>query len=526
MNNVYAYIRISDIKQEQGVSREQQKAFIRQHAATYGLNIIEWYVETCSASHRKRPLFTKMVRNLKQKKADGVIIHKVDRSARNPDDWHELMSLHDKRGVIVQFANNNLDLSTRSGRLTADLEAVIAADFSRNLRDEVKKGQNGRLQQGLYPFYAPIGYLNTGKGNVKTIDPVKAPIVKKLFELYATGEYSLVRLSEYANQHGLTNRNNNPLTAWYISKILHNPFYTGVIYVKTTRNTYIGRHKPIISTVLYERVQERFNVRTAPKSKKHNPTFKSLVRCKLCNYGMPAEKQKGRYYYRCQRTDCPTKTVREDHISKELDHVLSHLTHTPEVITSAKKLLEEKTATIEQQAAAAQRTAKMHEGNIQKKLDKLTDLLISGTLDEQTYITKKQKLHIALQKSREQAEQSHHNIHTMKRRANEILERAFCAQQGYADAFGQKKRHVAKKLVSNFFVEGKKPLIELKKPFDQLANLSSISQCTHNHNTARISDNVCQRRSKCMKYEESSQKTAQQIFDIVITFVSNEDPLI
>jgi DNA invertase Pin-like site-specific DNA recombinase len=106
-----------------------------------------------------------MLKGLRTGKAQGVVIHKIDRSARNLRDWSDLGELIDQ-GIEVHFANESLDLQTRGGRLSADIQAVVASDYIRNLREETKKGIRGRLRQGIYPFGAPVGYLNNGGGKL------------------------------------------------------------------------------------------------------------------------------------------------------------------------------------------------------------------------------------------------------------------------------------------------------------------------------------------------------------------------
>ncbi len=96
-----------------------------------------------------------MLRELRKGTARGVVIHKIDRSARNLKDWADLGELID-RGIEVHFANESLDLHSRGGRLSADIQAVVASDYIRNLREETKKGIYGRLKQGFYPLRAPI----------------------------------------------------------------------------------------------------------------------------------------------------------------------------------------------------------------------------------------------------------------------------------------------------------------------------------------------------------------------------------
>lgn len=107
-----------------------------------------------------------MMKMVKNRISDGIIIHKIDRSARNLKDWALLGDLIDA-GHEVHFAHESLDMDTRGGRLAADIQAVIASDYIRNLREEACKGLYGRLKQGIFPFYAPIGYLNCGRGQIK-----------------------------------------------------------------------------------------------------------------------------------------------------------------------------------------------------------------------------------------------------------------------------------------------------------------------------------------------------------------------
>src|SRR6476661_141799 len=203
----FAYIRVSTARQGEGVLLPQQRESINRYASRSGLAISRWFEEKVTAAKRGRPVFSEMLRLLQQGKAAGVIIHKIDRSARNLRDWADLGELID-RGIDVRFANESLDLQTRGGRLSADIQAVVAADYIRNLREETKKGIYGRLRQGLYPFPARVGYLDSGKGEPKRLDPAQSPLVKQAFELYASGNVGLNALVEKMYDSGLRNKNN------------------------------------------------------------------------------------------------------------------------------------------------------------------------------------------------------------------------------------------------------------------------------------------------------------------------------
>jgi DNA invertase Pin-like site-specific DNA recombinase len=167
----FSYIRVSTTKQgDHGVSLQEQHDAIVRYAQRQNLRIVRAFDEQETAAKRGRPVFSEMMRLLKHGNASGVVIHKIDRGARNLKDWADLAELIDI-GVEVHFANESLDLNTRGGRLSADIQAVVAADFIRNLREETKKGFYGRLKQGFYPICAPIGYLDRGGGQAKVPDP-------------------------------------------------------------------------------------------------------------------------------------------------------------------------------------------------------------------------------------------------------------------------------------------------------------------------------------------------------------------
>ena len=266
MRPFFGYIRVSTVKQGvQGVSLQEQRDAIVRHAGCNVLEIIHWFEERETAAKQGRPVFNQMVKLLRQGKADGVVIHKIDRSARNLKDWSDLGELIDQ-GVEVHFANESLDLHSRGGRLSADIQAVVAADYIRNLREESRKGFYGRLKQGLYPLPAPLGYLDQGKGKLKTLDPLAAPLVRKAFELYSTACYNLDTLGKELHRLGLRNRRGSRVTRNGLSVLLNNPFYVGLIRLKRTGETFPAAHEPLIPASLFDRVQRvltsKYNTRT------------------------------------------------------------------------------------------------------------------------------------------------------------------------------------------------------------------------------------------------------------------------
>jgi site-specific DNA recombinase len=255
MKTVFAYIRVSTHKQgSEGASLPEQRDSIQRFCDRSNLHIQRWFEEEESAAKRGRPLFTEMLKLAKKGKAEGLVFHKIDRSTRNLGEWAEVSSLPEI-GIDVHYSHEPVDLTTNHGRTAADVAAVFASAYIRNLREEVKKGINGRLKQGIYCFQAPVGYLNQGKGQLKTIDPIKGPMIKRIFEKYATGEHSYMEMLKYAKSQGLTGIRDTPISKNGLSFILNNPFYTGLIFIKKHGTAYPGRHEPLITTPTFDKVQ-------------------------------------------------------------------------------------------------------------------------------------------------------------------------------------------------------------------------------------------------------------------------------
>ena len=222
-----------------------------------------------------------MLKGLRKGDARGVLIHKIDRSARNLKDWADLGELIDG-GIEVHFANESLDLHSRGGRLSADIQAVVAADYIRNLREETKKGIYGRLKQGFYPLGAPIGYRDNGAAKAKTIDPEKGPLIKKAFELYGSGQWSIPTLMEELARRGLKNRFGGTVSRAGLHTLLRNPFYTGVMRIRASGETYEGNHEALISKNLFDRVQDILHGRVGTRVNVHDFRFRRFITCDNC----------------------------------------------------------------------------------------------------------------------------------------------------------------------------------------------------------------------------------------------------
>lgn len=187
-----AYVRVSSKDQARGTSLDEQKSYIQNYAFHRQLEVVDYYGEAESASKAGREIFEEMISRLERESLTGIIFHKVDRSARNPKDQALLYDLMLK-GYILHFVAEGLSTADPVGRNMMYIMWGMASGYSENLRSEINKGQLGRLKQGKLPHPAPLGYKKADDCE-SVIDPLKAPLVKRLLKDYATGKYSVEAL--------------------------------------------------------------------------------------------------------------------------------------------------------------------------------------------------------------------------------------------------------------------------------------------------------------------------------------------
>ncbi len=474
MNSFVAYIRVSTVRQgEKGSSLQEQRDAIKAFAARHGLLIVQWFEEMETAAKLGRREFARMLAVFKKGKMTGVIFHKIDRGARNLKDWNDIQELIE-RGIDVRFAHESLDMNTRGGRLTADLLAVIASDYIRNLRDEVRKGIRGRLKQGIYPLGAPFGYLNQGGGKPKIPDPVRAPLIRLAFELYAGGRYSLGTLADELYRRGLRTKADTKFGVNRLSELLRRPFYIGIIRMKRSGETYPGIHEPIVSKSLFDRVQAMLSGKANTKAIKHDLLFRRLIRCEACGYALIGERQKGHVYYRCHGKTCLMTGIREEKIEASITKNLHRIAFT------SKEAGELRTMTLcirddwARQREEIQMALTLKRQNTAARLSRLTDAYLDGAIDRNLFETKKETLLLEQRSLEEQSTKANVPAEIVSNRLLEFIELAKALPLSYEMAEPTEKREIINSITSNLTATTENVAVALRSPFREIAERETI----------------------------------------------------
>ena len=242
-----AYARVSSKEQEkEGFSIPAQLKLLRGYSRANGLRVVKEYVDVETAKQAGRSNFGEMVAFLRDNRDVRVLlVEKTDRLYRNLKDWVTV----DELDLEIHFVKENVVLSAESRsseKFMHGIKVLMAKNYIDNLSEETRKGMTEKAEQGTWPSSAPFGYVNVvTEGGRKTIqpDPELAPLIRRMFEWYATGHYSAREITRMARGEGLRSRKSrNVVPQSIIHKMLRNRVYMGEFV--WAGKVYQGDHEP------------------------------------------------------------------------------------------------------------------------------------------------------------------------------------------------------------------------------------------------------------------------------------------
>jgi site-specific DNA recombinase len=392
------FCRVSSREQEEtGYSLDAQEQLLKDYSNKKQFKIIKTFRVSESASGKQvRKLFNELFEYATKKKINIICCEKIDRLTRNPKDAALVQDwINEDKTREIHFVKESfvLNSNTRAHEnLVWDMKVAIARFYTNNLSEEVKKGQKAKLSQGWLPLKPPLGYKTIGEKGHKThiIDEEKAPFIRKAFELYSTGNYSIRALSEIMHKEGLRNDQNKRVSKSRLYDHLSNPFYYGKI--KWNEKILQGSQEPIISKELFDLVQSKLNRKfKSPSYTKHFPVFRSKVRCAECGGTITWEIQKGHWYGHCNhyRNCSQKKWLRQEKFEDMLLPILDKLAPKSErILKIIEKALKESHAEEIKYNENATRSLNNIIETSQRRLEKIYEDKIDGTITQEFYSKK------------------------------------------------------------------------------------------------------------------------------------------
>ena len=405
MEKYILYARKStDTEDKQVLSIEAQLVELRKFAKDNGLVVIDELIEKRTAKMPGRPVFNSMIKRIENGEANGILAWHPDRLARNSIDGGQIIYLLDQttlnylRFPVFQFEN------TSQGKFMLSIMFGQSKYYVDNLSENTKRGLRAKVRNGDFPSQAPFGYLNDSRTKTIVLDKRYAPLVKEIFEKYARGDQTMSQLADFLRDNGAITITGKVFKDDKIKSILQNPFYYGYFFYKS--ELYEGRHQPIISKVLFDKVQLAIAERGHKKrAKKEAVPFLGLMKCADCGMSITSEtktrtQKNGNFhrwtYYRCSRKKraikCTNPPIREKDLLPQLSALLGKYAMSEKIFAFMNERIEQ-----DEQAEIAGNASllddlRMQIAKLTNKQQILLDSYLDQDIDRQTFLAKKSEI--------------------------------------------------------------------------------------------------------------------------------------
>ena len=476
--------RVSDKKQD---SNEAQVVRISDYIKYKDLTIWKTHEIEESSTRGDRTKFQEVIKEIRHSKEPiALVVDTVDRLQRSFKESVLLDDLRKAGKLEIHFYRENLVIHKNSNSadlLRWDMAVMFARSYILQLSDNVKRKFEQMRRNGIWVGKAPLGYKNIGDERNRDIipDPKNSHLVQRLFELYATGEYSVQLLSVQISKEGLRGSLGNSLVPSMVYNILNNPFYYGEML--TAGKIYPHKYTPLISKDLFDLCQKKLKGWNKKQFQYAAKTFifRGLLRCAKCGCTMSPEIKKGKYiYYSCttaRKAICNKKIfVPEETLLQPIYKVLEAYEGLPQdTINEVIDLLKSSNEHETNFHAEAIKTLRTEYDVIQVKQNRLTDLLLEGTIPTETYEVKLKEFKdrqrdINLQiEDHTSADENYHHTATI------VLRLAKNAFSLFKSSEPLEKRALLNLLLQNSVVNGKTLEFSLRSPFNTIYDIATQS---------------------------------------------------
>ena len=467
----FLYARKStDVEDKQVLSIEAQLVELQEFARREGLVVIEELIEKQSAKIPGRPIFNSMIERIEKEEASGILAWHPDRLARNSVDGGRIIYMIDTGKIkFLKFPQFWFD-ATPQGKFMLTIAFGQSKYFVDSLSENTKRGLRQKVRRGEMPGLAPVGYINDSRTKTIVVDKRKAPIVKKAFEMFSTGNYRILDIADFLAKNGLISKTGKCWKIDRVSKrILSNPFYYG--HFNFLGEIHEGVQEPIIAKKLFDAVQLVLNKRSKPWSKPRVPKpFLGLFRCGECGMMITAE-QKLKYYkhtdhhatytyYRCTKKSktvvCSQPYTRQEELDSQLSKMILKVSLRQDWAKEMLCKLDFEKAELAHSCGAFAQEKRESIKEITIKLQRLLDSYLDQDVDRDSYLNKKSELLSSKKTLEEQISRfsQTHNV-WLEPMKEWIIEAAGAANIAKGENLEEKKVLAQKIFGSNLFLSEK-----------------------------------------------------------------------
>lgn len=477
--------RVSSAEQREGKSLKAQEVSAREYCKRKHMMVEKVYSLTESSTKGERKQFHEMMDYVRQSTHPiAIVADTLDRFQRSFKESLEFESLVLSGKFELHFISNNMIInknSRSSERMMYDFGVMGAKSYVDQLRENVLRGFTQKIQEQEYPFKAPVGYRNVKKNGKSTIeqDPIAAPLVRKLFMQYATGNYPIKAAARDFCSAGVKSIHGTPFSVSSVHRVLDNPFYYGKMRIG--EHLFPHKYKPIISEELFRRCQRvRKGLSSHPFDYATKPfIFRGLLHCKHCGAVVTSyEKHKSikstgevhtYHYLRCSgvinKRGCKAEQVNEIQVERQVLDSLRKLAVDPRVLNNILIALNEENAAEIETLQALETSLKQRLGQINKTRSILIGREVNGDLDSSFVRAELGKLKEEEQNIQTKLAKRDQDCGSVMWTLERLLKLASQAADLYAGSNTVQKNALLRCIYSNCLLSKEKLEIIMKKPF-------------------------------------------------------------
>lgn len=352
--NGVIYCRVSSKEQTEGTSLESQEAACREYAERHNVNVLKVFVERGeSAKVADRTQLIELIEFCRESKNEvrELLVWKLDRFARNVGDHFNIKATLMKYGVQVVSVTEPIDAKPE-GKL---METILAgfAQFDNDIRAlRTVQGMRRRIQEGIFPWKAPLGYKPAARDGAKKSKPDEPDqplfgLLQKAWQEFAKGIHTKAEMMRLVDAWGIQTANGVSMPSQSLDNFFRNKFYAGILVDPWSGEERQGLHVPMVSPEVFAQVQEVISRRERSISHhKERPEFplRGVARCDACRHYVTGAFSRGRSrlygYYRCASRVCRVRqSYPAEAVHGEFESLLDRIAPKPELLEKLGELI-------------------------------------------------------------------------------------------------------------------------------------------------------------------------------------------
>jgi site-specific DNA recombinase len=511
----------SEQEDRQILSLPAQEKELLEFAQNEKLTVIAIYKESQSAHRAGRSLFNEMLLRIEKGEAQGIIVWDESRLSRNTKDGGTIVYMMDLEQLIEIRKPGKTYKNTPDDKSWLQMCFMMSKKESDDKGVNVKRGLRTKADQGWFPSsWTKPGYIwdrMAERGN-KTLlnDPVRFPLIKKCWELMATGAYTPPQiLNKLNNEWGYRTLQRKtigggPMQRSEIYRVFADPFYYGYFEYPVNSGTWHkGQHEPMITKQVFDFVQVLLGRKGSTRPQTKYFPFTGLIKCGECGAMITAEERwqcvcskcKHKFssthrnacpkcntaiedmatpiirhyiHYHCTKRknpDCTQGSIDANLLETQLTEFISGINISAEFKDWAIKYLNELNESETESRNATLTSLQLAYNACVKRMDNLLTLKISANnidgslLSDEEYKTQKNAITLERMSIEDKIKNINVRMDDWIGRAEGIFDFAVHARQKFTEGTAEEKRIILVTIGSDFILEDKKLRLNVQKPY-------------------------------------------------------------